>query len=104
MKSDLINIKSKLRESFALSPDAAIVTDDGRGCKVVAVDVAHQVIINVGLPRHFGLPVLILLLVFSVFRVLKAGYKSCAEAVGHKRSWCGILRFLIFSQLSILID
>lgn len=103
MKSDLINIKSNLRESFALSPDAAIVTDDGRGCKVVAVDVAHQVIINVGLPRHFGLPVLILLLVFSVFRVLKADINRVQRLWG-TRGAGGILRFLIFSQLSILID
>lgn len=89
MKSDLINIKSNLRESFALSPDAAIVTDDGRGCKVVAVDVAHQVIINVGLPRHFGLPVLILLLAFSVFRVLKADINRVQRLWGTRGAGVG---------------
>ena len=51
-----------LREGRALSPDGAVVADDGGGGEVLpgAVDVAHQVLVHVGLPRHF------LLLPFSL--------------------------------------
>lgn len=49
------NVKSDLREGRTLSPDGAVVADDGRGGEVVscAIDIAHQVIIYVSLPRHF---------------------------------------------------
>lgn len=44
-----------LREVGALGPDTAVVANDGGGGKVVAVDVGHQVVVYVGLPRHrFG--------------------------------------------------
>lgn len=41
-----------LREAGALSPDTTVVADDSRGGEVLAFDLAHQVLINVGLPRH----------------------------------------------------
>lgn len=45
-----------LRKWGALSPDAAIVADNGSGGEVLAlaINVAHQMIIDVRLPRHFG--------------------------------------------------
>ena len=42
-----------LREGGALSPDAAVMAEDRRGGEVLAVDIAHEVLINVSLPRHF---------------------------------------------------
>ena len=46
---------SYLREGRTLSPDRAIMADDGSGGEVLAsaIDVAHQMIIDVSLPRHF---------------------------------------------------
>lgn len=44
-----------LRKGGALSPDNAVVTKDGGGGEAgsrVTFDVAHQMIINVCLPRH----------------------------------------------------
>ena len=41
-----------LRESRALGPNAAVVADDGCGGEVIAFDFAHEMIIDVGLPRH----------------------------------------------------
>lgn len=52
-----------LRESRALGPNAAVVADDGCGGEVIAFDFAHEMIIDVGLPRH--LPLLLLLLCTS---------------------------------------
>jgi hypothetical protein len=42
------------REGGALSPDAAVVADDGGGGEVVPVDLAHQVVVDVRLPRHLA--------------------------------------------------
>jgi hypothetical protein len=39
----------------ALSPDGAVVADDGGGGEVVALDLAHQVLVHVRLPRHLRL-------------------------------------------------
>lgn len=44
--------REDLREGGALGPHTAIETDDGRGGEIVAVDLAHQVLVNVRLPRH----------------------------------------------------
>lgn len=43
-----------LREGSALSPDGTIMANDGRGGEVVAsaINVTHQMVINVSLPRH----------------------------------------------------
>lgn len=41
-----------LREGGALCPDGAVVADDGGGGEVVALDLAHQVLVDVRLPRH----------------------------------------------------
>lgn len=41
-----------LRERWALGPDAAIVANNCRGGKVLAIDLAHQVLVDVCLPRH----------------------------------------------------
>lgn len=50
-------MRRDLREVGALSPDRAVEAEDGSGGKMLAlaVDVAHQVLINVSLPRHFVL-------------------------------------------------
>jgi len=40
------------REGGALSPDGAVVADDGGGGEVVALDLAHEVLVDVRLPRH----------------------------------------------------
>jgi hypothetical protein len=41
------------RECGALGPDGAVVADDGGGGEVVvALDLAHEVLVDVGLPRH----------------------------------------------------
>lgn len=47
--------KEDLREGRTLSPDAAVETDDGGGSEMLplAINVAHQMIINIRLPRHF---------------------------------------------------
>lgn len=47
--------KEDLREGRTLSPDAAVETDDGGGGEMLAlaINVAHQMIINIRLPRHF---------------------------------------------------
>uniref|UniRef100_A0A2P2K1F8 Profilin-6 n=1 Tax=Rhizophora mucronata TaxID=61149 RepID=A0A2P2K1F8_RHIMU len=45
-------IRLKLREAGALSPDATVVADDGGSRETVAVDVAHEVVVDVRLPRH----------------------------------------------------
>lgn len=44
-----------LGEGSALSPDGAIGAEDGSGREMLttAVDVTHQMLINVSLPRHF---------------------------------------------------
>lgn len=44
-----------LREGGALSPDSAVVTKNGGGSECVAglaFNVAHQMLIDVSLPRH----------------------------------------------------
>lgn len=41
-----------LRERSTLGPNAAVVAKDGGGGQMLIVDVAHQMIINVRLPRH----------------------------------------------------
>jgi hypothetical protein len=46
--------REDLREAGALGPHASIVADDGRGGEMLAVDLAHQVVINVRLPRHLS--------------------------------------------------
>lgn len=46
-----------LREVGALSPDGAVVSHDGCGGELeagIAVDIAHQVLVDVCLPRHFA--------------------------------------------------
>lgn len=45
-----------LRESGALRPDCAVVTEDGGGGEFqasLAFNIAHQVLIDVSLPRHY---------------------------------------------------
>lgn len=43
-----------LGEGIALSPDAAVVAEDGGGGEACAVaDVAEEVVVHVRLPRHF---------------------------------------------------
>ena len=51
--SDLWSLE--LWERRALRPDAAVVADDGSYGEVLAlvVDVAHQMVIYICLPRHF---------------------------------------------------
>lgn len=42
-----------LREGLALRPDTAVVSDDGGGREGMPVaHIAHQVLVDVGLPRH----------------------------------------------------
>lgn len=41
-----------LREIGGLSPDAAVMAEDSGSREVVAFDLAHQVVIDVSLPRH----------------------------------------------------
>ena len=41
-----------LGEGLALRPDAAIVAEDGGGRETLAIDLAHQMIVDVRLPRH----------------------------------------------------
>lgn len=45
-----------LGECGALRPDGAVVAGDGRGREVVALDLAHQVLVHVRLPRHLLRP------------------------------------------------
>ena len=46
-----------LREGGALGPDGAILAEDRCGSEMLTVDLAHEMIIDVGLPRHlFSLP------------------------------------------------
>lgn len=42
------------RERGALGPDGAVVADDGGGGEVVALDLAHEVLVDVRLPRHLA--------------------------------------------------
>lgn len=51
MRSD--KRRRDLREGRALGPYAAIVADDGGGGEMLAVDLTHEVVIYVRLPRHF---------------------------------------------------
>lgn len=41
-----------LREGGALSPDGAVMAEDSGGGEVITLDLRHQVIIYVRLPRH----------------------------------------------------
>lgn len=41
-----------LGEAGALGPDVAVLADDGGGGQVVALHLAHQVLVDVLLPRH----------------------------------------------------
>lgn len=44
--------KANLGEVGALGPNAAVMAKDGGGGEVGAVDVGHQVVVYVRLPRH----------------------------------------------------
>lgn len=45
-----------LRESCALSPDVTVLADNcGGGEALVVPEIAHQVVVDVGLPRHLRL-------------------------------------------------
>ena len=44
--------RNDLRERGALSPDGAVMADDRRRGEVVALDLAHEVLVDVRLPRH----------------------------------------------------
>lgn len=56
-----------LREGGALSPDGAIVAEDsGSGEGTTTADIAHKVVVHVGLPRHLS----IFRLVFAAAAVL----------------------------------
>jgi hypothetical protein len=44
--------RKDLGESGALGPHTAIMADNGGSRQMVALDFAHQMIINVCLPRH----------------------------------------------------
>ena len=52
MEGGRVRGDSDLRKSGALSPNAAVMADDGGGGEVVAVDLAQQVVVHVRLPRH----------------------------------------------------
>ncbi|RRT53801.1 hypothetical protein B296_00037400 [Ensete ventricosum] len=41
-----------LREGSAHGPDAAVVAEDGGGGEMLAVNLAHQVVVDISLPRH----------------------------------------------------
>ena len=58
-------MKKNLRESGALSPNAAVMADDGGGREMVAFDIAHQMVVHVCLPRHLVLVVVLLLLLLG---------------------------------------
>lgn len=51
----LLIVRSNLREASTLGPGAAIMTNNGRGRKMlaIAINVTHQVFIYISLPRHF---------------------------------------------------
>lgn len=46
--------RENLREILALSPNAAVLTDNGRRSEVIALNLAHQMFIDVNLPRHLS--------------------------------------------------
>ncbi len=74
-----INSKKKedLRESGALGPNAAIVADDGRGREVIAFDFTHEMVIDVGLPRHLVLLVCASEICFRLFVIFFSSYLCC---------------------------
>lgn len=41
-----------LRESGALSPNAAVLAEDSGGREMIAINFAHEMFIDIGLPRH----------------------------------------------------
>jgi hypothetical protein len=43
-----------LGEALGLRPNAAVVTDDGGGAEMLSFDLAHQVLVDVRLPRHLA--------------------------------------------------
>lgn len=49
--------RGDLREGRTLGPNTAIVADDGSGGEMLAlpINVAHQMVIHICLPRHFSL-------------------------------------------------
>ncbi|RWW48999.1 hypothetical protein BHE74_00044891 [Ensete ventricosum] len=49
---------SYMREVGALGPDDTVMAEDGGGRKVPAVDLAHEMVIHVCLPRHLHSPFL----------------------------------------------
>jgi hypothetical protein len=48
--------EKNLRELVGLRPNAAVKANDGGGGELLAIDVAHQVVVDVRLPRHLALP------------------------------------------------
>lgn len=64
-----------------MSPDASIVSEDGRRREMVAFDVAHQMIVNVCLPRHDSSSLSsscsgFILLLFSVVEGKEKGFQG----------------------------
>ena len=45
-----IGERKNLKEGGALGPDTTVVANDGRNGDMVAIDIAHQMIINTSLP------------------------------------------------------
>lgn len=46
--------KNNLGEARGLRPEAAVEAEDGGGAEVLAIDLAHQVVVDVRLPRHLA--------------------------------------------------
>ena len=60
-----------LREVGALSPGVAVVAEDGGGGQILTVDLAHQVIVDVRLPRHLSLSLSFLSLSLNSASILR---------------------------------
>lgn len=46
-------IEEDLGEGGALGPDASVEAEDGGRGEVIALNIAHKVLVDVSLPRHF---------------------------------------------------
>lgn len=62
IKGELNRKELDRREISALSPNGAVMADNSGRCEMGPLDLAHQVVINVRLPRHLLLLLLPLLL------------------------------------------
>lgn len=55
-KNEKEAIIGNLRESGTLSPNRTVVTDYSSGFEMLAINLIHQLIVNVRLPRHIKNP------------------------------------------------